>query len=240
MSHPADSVETPLRRWRVVAFAFAVGLVAVLLGVPQFMAGLRHDPYNEVLFDLARGRPVSPTLLKRTAESREAAFAWLPSGQFLSELATLRLSALGSVPVFSPERRGLAADALSLQTNALALAPGDGFGWTRLLQAMAVTAAPVADIERVLGFAIDRAPRHTDLVLTRIRIATIYWQGLSEKTRALMTPQFVQAATLAPTTLARIAKARLLEDAVAARLAGDPVALARFNFARARLATAPR
>lgn len=238
MSNPDDPAkrgEGPRRRWRVVASAAAVGLVAVSLGAPQFMAGLELNPYDSVLHDLALERPVPAALIKRTVESREAALRWRPDGGTFGELATLRLIELSETRVFSPERRRLAADAVALQAEALALVPGDGFGWTRYLQALAVSAAPAGEIERVLDFAITRAPTDPALVLMRLRVATLYWNGLSEKLRNRLSGQFVLAALWSPTTLARIGRARQMDDVVAAQLAVNPIALARFNYARLRL-----
>lgn len=232
---PSDYGESPKRRWRVVASAAVVGFAAVMLGVPQFMAGLALNPYDSVMRDLALDRPVRADLAGRTAESRSAALRWLSDGTTLGELATLRLIELSGTRVFSPARRLLAEEAVALQAQALALAPGDGFGWTRYLQALAVSAAPAGDIERVLDFAMTRAPTDPALVLTRIRVATLYWRGLSEKLRNRMSAQFVLAALWSPTTLARIGRARQMEDVIAAQLSANPVALARFNYARSRL-----
>ncbi|MFM2130136.1 MAG: hypothetical protein RL477_1682 [Pseudomonadota bacterium] len=238
MSDTADQDKAGERRgprWRLACSAAIVGLVSLLLGLPQLVAGFHLNPYDSVLTELAQGKPVPPSLIERTAASREASLGWLRGGTQMSELATLRVTTLATLPVFSPERRRLAAEAVDFQAGALALAPGDGYGWTRYLQTLAISAAPVADVEKVLDEAISRARTDPALVLVRLRVAALYWRGLSAAMRERLAGQIILAATWSPTALARIARARQLDDVFAAILATNPIALARYNYVRTRI-----
>ncbi len=218
----------------VVAILF-VGAVALFSGVPQLMSGLYSNPYDDVFSDIARDRPVAPELLSLAETSRLSAISWAESGALYADLAVLRLAAASRAPVFSVQRRQLAGEAHDFQQMALARAPGDGFGWVRLLQTMAVTAAPVADVERVLDVSLARASSHPTLVLTRIALVGLYWRGLSPAMKDRMGRQFILAARWSPTALVRIARARQIEDAVAGYVAADPIALARYTYARTRI-----
>jgi hypothetical protein len=234
----SDHLVTKEQSSRNLALAGAilfVGLVALFTGVPRMMAGLYSNPYDDVFGDIARDRPVTPDLLSLAETSRHSAIPWTENSALYADLAVLRLAAASRAPVFSAQRRRLAGDAHEFQQKALALAPGDGFGWVRLLQTMAVTAAPVADVERVLDVSLERASSHPTLVLTRIAIVGLYWRGLSPAMKDRMGRQFILAARWSPTSLFRIARARQIEDAVAGYVASDPITLARYNYVRARI-----
>jgi len=224
------------RPWRVIIAAAAVGVAAVTLGLSQFMAGLYLGPHDDTLRDIAAGRPVSAAILKRTQDGREAALSWVRQGSVLSDLSVLRFAALAQAPAFSAERRTIAADAVALQRRALALAPADGFGWVRLLQGLAVAAAPVGEVTPILRMAVARAANESTLVRARVNVALLYWRGLDGDLRAGIGADIRRAALWSPDALARLARARFLEDEVGRMLLGDPRALARYNAARAWLA----
>ncbi len=228
-----DDNEKSPRAWRVSLAAAMLGLAGIAFGVPQFMAGVHLGPQDDTLREIAAERVVPAAILRRTADGREAAFGWLEHGAILSDLAVLRLAAAAQAPVFSADRRRLASEGIAFQRRALTLAPADGFGWTRLLQGLAIAAAPVDTVKPILSTAIDRAANESSLVRRRLNVALLYWGGLDERSRDRMGPEIRRAALWSPDELARAARARLLEEEVARRLVGDPVALARYNAARA-------
>lgn len=233
--HSGSSGGGDRRRWRVVAAATAVGALGLLLGVPQFMAGLYLGPHDDTLRDIAAGRPVPDAVRARTAESREAALRWVASGGALSDLAVLRLTQVASTPVLSPARRGIVADAIALQRRALALSPADAYGWTRLVQARAIAAAPVRVIEPELRMAVARAPNASHLLDMRLNIALLYWRGLDEASRADTAGEVRRAALWSPELLARLARRRDLDAEIVRMLEGYPLRAARFAYARARV-----
>lgn len=229
-----DDNEKFPRTWRVSLAAAVLGLAGIAFGVPQFMAGVHLGPQDDTLRDIAAERAVPAAILRRTVDGREAAFGWLGHGAILSDLAVLRLAAAAEAPAFSADRRRLASEGVAFQRRALALAPADGFGWTRLLQGLAVAAAPVNEVRPILPAAINRATNESSLVRRRVNVALLYWQGFDERTRIRMGAEIRRAALWSPDELARAARARLLEDEVARRLIGHPIALARYNAARER------
>lgn len=233
---PAPQVsERRSHRTQAIAAGAAIGLVALWLGTSQFMAGFYLGPLDDTLRDLAVDRKVSESLLKKTAAGREAAFAWYRSGSVLSDLAVLKMSAVAGTRVPSPERRRLVEAAIDLQARALTLSPADPYAWVRLAQAQALAAVPAAQVEKTLVMGLKYAPNEPGLVLARLRVGLLYWRGLGTAARDLLSRQMIVAARWMPGELVRLARARLLENDVAARLGADPVALARFNYVRARL-----
>lgn len=243
-SPTASAADVPAARharsWRLLLSLIAVGVVTLTLGMPRMMAGIDSGPHDDTLRDVALGRPVPAALLKRAAEGREAALAWVPSGRLLSDLATLRLNAVIGTGLFSPERRRLVADAVALQTEGLRLSPADAYGWTRLLQGLAAAATPVNEIERILNAALARGPNEPSLILVQIQVGMLYWGGLSEPTRARLGDRMILAAQWRPSDLVRIARTRLMEADVVKRLSGNPLALARYTYARDRIPVSAR
>lgn len=104
-----------------------------------------------------------------------------------------------------------------------------------MLQGLAFAAAPVSEVAPVLSMAIDRAANESSLVRRRVNVALLYWGGLDESLRKRMGAEIRRAALWSPDALAQAARARFLEDEVGRRLLGDPIALARYNAARAWL-----
>ncbi len=226
-----DAPDQPFARWRVVALAAMLGVLAIGLGFPRLVVGLLAGPQDETLHELAAGKVVSAAILKRTAESREAALRWIQDGTFYSDLAVLRLSEIAGTRILSPQRRRLVDDGIALQVRALTLAPADAYGWTRLLQGLALGAAPVAQVERLLNMAIRRAPAEPGVIMARLHVALLYWRGLSTPMRAKVDKQIRFAALWMPTDLARLARARFAVPQVASALADDPRLAARFAYA---------
>lgn len=231
MNATTDATDRPAARWRVVILAATLGILAIGLGFPRLVVGVLVGPQDETLRELAAGKDVPAAILRHTAESREAALRWIQDGAYYSDLAVLRLYGVGATRILSPERRRLVDDGVALQVRALALSPADGYGWTRLLQALALGAAPAAQVEPVLDMAIRRAPAEPSVVMMRLHVAFLYWRGLSAKMRAEVDRQIRLAALWMPTDLARLAKARFRVADVAATLASDPRLAARFAFA---------
>lgn len=231
MSATTDMRNSNITRWSVVALLAALGILAISLGLPRLVAGILAGPQNETLRELAAGTAVPATILERTLRSREKALGWLQSGRFYSDLAILRLVAVGHTRVLSPERRHLASEAIALQARALTLAPADAYGWTRLLQGLAVNAASVAQVERILDVALRRAPYEPGLVMVRLRVAMLYWRGLSKGMRTRLARQIRLAALWLPTALAQLARARFLVPEVAEALVANPRLAARFAYA---------
>lgn len=231
MNEESDS--RPRRPWLIATMLVAMGLLAVWLGIPRFVAGIEAGPQDDTLRELAGDAPVSAHLIERTMQGREEALRWLPSGSYYSDLATLQMASAAALPPLDAERRRLIADAIRLQGEALTLAPADAYGWGRLLQALAVAARPVNEVEGVLDMALRRAPNEPGLVLPRLRVALLYWGALGPDMRERLAGQIRLAALWMPSALLDLARARFAEDLVASALAPDPRLLARFNYVRA-------
>ncbi len=234
MTDPVSPQARPAR-WLVAGTLAVLGVLALALGIPRLMAGIAAGPQDRTLRELAAGKPIPAPLLARTAESRERATRWVPSGRYHSDIATIRMSAIAGTRPLSPERRALVNEAVAVQRKALARAPADAYGWNRLLQASAVGARPAGEIERIMDMAIRRAPAEPGVVMARLQVALLYWQGLSPGMRARLRDQFHLAALWMPSDLVRLARARFAEATVAEMLMSEPHLLARFNYARARL-----
>lgn len=218
----------------IPAGALICGLTLLGLGVPSFMAGLHLDPHGQTLKNIADGKNFSPALLERTIESRKAAMSWGMRAQSYSDLGVLYLAKAGLKKNSAQARAALIRQSIEVQRNALARAPGDAYGWTRLAQGLVRHNDASKSPEAVLRFSLALAPYERALILPRIDMALLRWRRLPPALKKQFQDQLRLAAKWAPTGLARVARARFSLNLVMDALRTRPRLMQRFIYAYSR------
>lgn len=213
-----------------------LGLMLVWLAVPRTIAAALRAPHDATVRALGDYRPPGLAAILEAVEAHRAALTWRDSAVARSQLATLILALERTAGATSREGEALAGRAARNWRRSLAMAPGQRYGWTSLIQAQAV-ANDGADFHRPFAMALATGRVDPVLVPARIEVALALWPTLDDATRTAMRDQIALAARHIPADLATIARRRFALKQVRDALAEQPALRQRFD--QAYLRTAP-
>lgn len=185
-----------------VVLAGLLGCALLALGVPRLIAGMMVADSQDIVWDLARGRPVAPADLEGAIAARAAATRWEPSGERDTERGMLLIRrAEASAP--GAERDRLLADAAAAIEEGLSRGPVQPYAWAALaaLREQAGDRRGAVDALRLsmLSGAFD-----PDLMVWRIGMGLRLLPSMTVETQALLRGQVRKAWVMAPDTIARL------------------------------------
>ena len=218
-------------RIRLSGLALAnLSLAALILcaGLPGALAAWRRLPVEPLIGALDAGARLPWRSVAAALPALDAAAATSPAAAGESGFARLGILA---DPEFPPARRpGMARRAAVAFRAALAGVPGDARGWAGLAEAELLAGDPAA-AAGALRMSILTAPRNLALILWRCDFGLALYAAFDAETRDLFAGQIRAAAEANPAALARLARTRHMESAIALLLADRPAALARYQAA---------
>ena len=203
--------------------AFLVAALLLGLSIPRFFAALTEVPGNVTLRAVRDKGSVTRQDLQRLVKSREAAAAWIGSGQLRGDLALARLMLWEGRASGGPKAAAQLDIAISDLRDSLTHAPANPYAWARLALARELSGRSDAEASRALAMSFLTGPREPELIEVRTRLTFDIWPAISAEDRRL--------------AQSHIRFGFLVNPRLIVSLAGDPVAR---GIVRAALAAAPR
>lgn len=178
------------------------GLALLVFGMPQLVAGMLVAGDRNILWDLARQRPIAGKDLAAAVAAREAADRWMPTADQEAERGLLLIRQAEEAAEAS-ERDRLFAAAAEAIGRSLSRGPVQPHGWAVLavLRERAGNRQGAADALRLslLSGAFD-----PDLMAWRLKIGMRLLPVLSEEGRDLLAGQIRKLWVMSPDEIARL------------------------------------
>ena len=231
---PAEPTNGPIGRARsirifpVAALAFMVGAALLYLGAPRAIEAVWMYSGNRTMLDIQAQEGVSNEKLADLIEALNDSMFLMESGRKRTDLGLAQLL-LSARTEDEPEAQELLVRARESLRKGLALAPANGFAWTRLAYVETLISGPSKEIAGILQMAMLTMPFEPQLLLFRLELCFFAWPYFDEENQNLVYEQVRYAwhdsATQLVELAARAERVELVRDA----LASTPEELDRFE-----------
>ncbi len=231
---PAEPSEAPAKRPRAFrtlpAAILALGLGAALLylGVPRAIEAIWTYSAGRTLLDIQAQQEVSDENIRDLIADLQDTMFLVESGRKWTNLGLAQLL-LSARTEDEPESQELLSRARVSLRKGLALAPANGFAWTRLAYVETLISGPSEEVAGILEMAMLTAPFEPRLLFLRLELCFLAWPYFDEEDRDLVFQQlrfaWRESAKQLVDLAARAERIELVRDA----LASTPEDLDRFE-----------
>ena len=211
----------------VAALALLAGAVLLSLGLPRTIASVITVPGNAVLKSIQSLEPVSRQDLDLLIASQRRSLAWGESGRKWTDLGLAQL--LLAAEAGDDGREDRISEAMTSLKRGLALAPANGFAWTRLAYGETLASGPSAAVAAALKMALLTAPFEPRLLFMRLELSFRAWPYFEPDDRDLVFRQVRFAWRDDPERLIDLARRSGRINLVRAALLRTPEALSRLE-----------
>jgi len=217
-----------MRTFPVAALAFLVGAALLYLGAPRAIEAVWMYSGNRTLLDIQAQRRVSKEKLANLIEALDDTMFLVESGRKWTDLGLAQLF-LSAKTEDEPKAQELLSRARMSLRKGLALAPANGFAWTRLAYVEILISGPSEELAGILEMAMLTAPFEPRLLFFRVELCFLTWPYFDEQDRDLVFQQvryaWRESAKKLVDLAARAKRVELVRDA----LASTPDDLDRFE-----------
>lgn len=166
----------------VILAILVLGIALLVLAVPRTAAHSKLAPGKSVLSDLARGKSVSPTRIRRAIASHQEALEWLDVADGWIDLGTFALALARRTDQTENARQNWLDQSKSAISAGLSLAPSRPFAWSQLAQAHQMMNSDAAAIDPLLHMSWKTGAKEPRLLTQRVRIGYAARKALSTVT----------------------------------------------------------
>ncbi len=217
-----------MRTFPVAALAFLVGAALLYLGAPRAIEAVWMYSGNRTLLDIQAQRRVSNEKLADLIEALDDTMFLVESGRKWTDLGLAQLL-LSARTEDEPKAQELLSHARVSLRKGLALAPANGFAWTRLAYVEILISGPSEEVAGILEMAMLTTPFEPRLLFFRIELCFLAWPYFDEEDRDLVFQQLRYAWRESAKQLVDLATRAERVELVRDALASTPEDLDRFE-----------
>ncbi len=217
-----------MRTFPVAALAFLVGGALLYLGAPRAIEAVWMYSGNRTLLDIQAQERVSNEKLVDLIEALDDTMFLVESGRKWTDLGLAQLL-LSARTEDEPEAQELPSRSRVSLRKGLALAPANGFAWTRLAYVETLIAGPSEELAGILEMAMLTAPFEPRLLFLRLELCFLAWPYFDEEERDLVFQQLRFAWRESAKQLVDLAARAERVELVRNALASTPEDLDRFE-----------
>ncbi len=217
-----------MRTFPVATLAFLVGAALLYLGAPRAIEAVWMYSGNRTLLDIQAQKSVTNEKLADLIEALDDTMFLVESGRKWTDLGLAQLL-LSARTEDEPKAQELLSRSRVSLRKGLALAPANGFAWTRLAYVETLISGPSEEVAGILEMAMLTMPFEPRLLFFRLELCFLAWPYFDEEDRDLVFQQlrfaWRESAKQLVDLAARAERVELVRDA----LASTPEDLDRFE-----------